>query len=226
MRRGEDGPSVIAIDGPAGSGKSTVAAEVAERLGWPRLDTGAMYRSVAWAALERGIDLADDSGLAALAAQLDIDVAEKISVDGVDVTGAIRSAEVDRAVSVVASVPAVREVMVRHQRRWIAGRAGAVVEGRDIATVVFPEAELKVYLTASAGERASRRARQHQRSDPGIGSASVSDIAVDLARRDHLDSHRAISPLAVAEGSWVIDTTGLTVEEVVDQVVAKVRNNQ
>lgn len=213
---------VIAIDGPAGSGKSTVAAKVAERLGWPRLDTGAMYRSVAWAALERGIDLADAATLSEIAAQLEIVVSERVTVDGLDVTAAIRTPQVDRAVSAVAAVPGVREIMVRRQRRWVSEQNGAVVEGRDIASVVFPEAEVKVYLTASPSERAHRRAQQHSPPNTADARDWAVKVASDLARRDNLDSNRAISPLAVAAESWVIDTTGLSVDTVVDQVVAEV----
>ncbi|MGH9181090.1 MAG: (d)CMP kinase [Acidimicrobiales bacterium] len=198
---------LIAIDGPAGSGKSTVARAVARRLGVDHLDTGAMYRAVAYAALERGVDPADAEAMAELTAGVVIVLADAtVSVDGVDVSAAIRSAEVTGVVSTVAAVPAVRRELVRRQRAWAEGRAGAVVEGRDIASVVFPGADLKVYLTASGQERARRREREG-----GDGA--------DLARRDGLDAGRAASPLLVADGARVFDTTGRTVDEVVDAVL-------
>ena len=205
---------MIAIDGPAGSGKSTVARRVAERLGLDYLDTGAMYRSVAFAALERGVDVADGEAVAALAHGLDIVVAGRVTVDGVDATSAIRGPEVTRAVSVVAAVPGVRREMVRRQRAWLEDREGGVVEGRDIGTVVFPDADLKVFLTASDDVRAKRRAGETAVDDVGA-------VAADIARRDTLDSTRAASPLAVADDALVIDTTGLDVDAVVEEVLSK-----
>jgi CMP/dCMP kinase len=151
---------IVAIDGPAGAGKSTLSRELARRLGLERLDTGAMYRAVATAALDRGIDPADpanDAAVAAVAAQADIDVGERVTIDGQDVTDQIRSNDVGRAVSMVAANPAVRQELVRRQRAWAETRGGGVVEGRDIGSVVFPEAQVKVYLTADANERARRR---------------------------------------------------------------------
>ena len=206
---------VIAIDGPAGSGKSTVSRAVAARLGLEHLDTGAMYRSVAFAALRAAIDPADAAAVAALARRLVIEVDERVLVEGVDATEAIRGPEVSVAVSAVAQNPAVRTEMVRRQRQWVAGRPGAVVEGRDIASVVLPEADVKVYLTASEAERARRRAGE-------AGQPGQAEVAADLARRDQLDSRRAASPLVVADGAVVIDTTGRTVAEVVDAVLALV----
>lgn len=203
---------VIAIDGPAGSGKSTVAREVARRLGLDWLDTGAMYRSVALAALQRGIDPADADAVARLAGEVRIEVGDRVLLDGVDVTAEIRSPAVDRVVSVVAAHPAVRAEMVRRQRAWAAARGGGVVEGRDIGSVVFPDAELKVYLTASDAERARRRAAQ-------LGGAEPGDVAAELVRRDRLDAGRAASPLTVPEGAAVIDTTDRTVADVVDAIV-------
>jgi 3-phosphoshikimate 1-carboxyvinyltransferase len=200
------GLRIVAIDGPAGSGKSTVSRLVAARLGVPRLDTGAMYRSVAWAALERGIDPSDADAVAALAERVDIEVdGERTTVDGVEVTEAIRTPEVSAAVSAVAANPRVRGTMVVRQRRWAREHGGAVVEGRDIGTVVFPRAELKVYLDASAEERARRRA---------------DETAAGVARRDHLDSTRAASPLSVPVGARVLDTTGRSVEDVVEEVLS------
>src|SRR5665213_484333 len=152
--------TVVAIDGPAGSGKSTLARSLAEHLGVERLDTGAMYRAVAWSALDRGMDLTNSEGLAAMASELDIGVGELVTVDGRDVTDAIRTPSVDLAVSPVAANPKVREELVRRQRAWVAGRTGAVVEGRDICTVVLPDADLKIYLTADTSVRATRRSSE------------------------------------------------------------------
>lgn len=197
---------VIAIDGPVGSGKSTVAKAVAERLDLPYLESGAMYRVVAWAAVRRGIDPEAGDELTALAAELDMEVGERILVDGGDVTGDLRSPEVGRAVSAVAATPGVRTELVRRQREWVEGHGGAVVEGRDIGSVVFPDAEVKVFLTASAAERARRR--------------SLDETADDLARRDLLDSTRAVSPLIVPQGAVVVDTTGRAIDDVVDEIVA------
>ncbi|MGH9151316.1 MAG: (d)CMP kinase, partial [Acidimicrobiales bacterium] len=149
---------MIAIDGPAGSGKSTVARAVARRLGVEHLDTGAMYRSVAFAALRAGVDPSDEATVGALARRLAIDVDDRVLVDGDDATEAIRRPDVSAAVSAVAQLPAVREELVRRQREWVAARRSAVVEGRDIASVVLPDADVKVYLTAAEGERARRRA--------------------------------------------------------------------
>jgi cytidylate kinase len=203
---------VIAIDGPAGSGKSTVARAVAQRLGLDYLDTGAMYRSVAFACLRRGIDPADSEKVAALAPSLTIEVAGQVTVDGEDATAAIRGPDVTKAVTAVASNPEVRAEMVRRQRQWADERDGGVVEGRDIGSVVFPDAEVKVYLTASDEERARRRSHEVKADD-------VSAVAADIARRDHADSTRTASPLHVAEGATVIDTTGRTVDEIVDEVI-------
>ncbi len=204
---------VIAIDGPAGSGKSTVAKAVATRLDLDYLDTGAMYRAVAFAAMRRGIDPADVEPVSRLARDLELDVATKVTVDGVDATIEIRSPEVTRAVSSVAAMPAVRTELVRRQREWVEAHGGGVVEGRDIGTVVFPKADLKVYLTAADGERASRRSRE-------MLDLHYDEVAADIARRDHVDSTRAASPLAVADDAVCLDTTGQSIEQVVESVVA------
>jgi len=203
---------VIAIDGPAGSGKSTVAKEVASRLGLDYLDTGAMYRAVAFAAIRRGIDPEDFDRVAELARQVDLEVGDSVKVDGADATIEIRSPEVTRAVSVVAANPAVRTELVARQREWASAHGGGVVEGRDIGTVVFPDADVKVYLTADDRERASRRSKE-------MLDLQYDQVAADIARRDHADSTRAASPLSVAPDAVVLDTTGLGVDAVVSTVL-------
>jgi cytidylate kinase len=208
-----DQTRVVAIDGPGGSGKSTVAREVARRLGWAHLDTGAMYRAVTWAALRAGVDPSDGAALASLAAALDLQVGDRVLVDGVDATTGIRSPEVTSVVSAVSAHPAVRAELVRRQRRWVAGHPGSVVEGRDIGSVVFPGARVKAYLTASEEERARRRAQEMAHAPAGV--------AAELARRDRLDSTRAASPLTVAAGALVVDTTDRTVDEVVQAILGR-----
>ena len=211
---------VIAIDGPAGSGKSTVAREVATRLGFDYLDTGAMYRAVAFEAIRRGIEPDDKPTVAELARQLELTVGEKVvMVNGADATVEIRSPEVTRAVSAVAANPDVRKEMVTRQREWAAGRAGGVVEGRDIGTVVFPSALLKVYLTASESERAHRRAQEMLDRAFEPSEAHMNTVAEDMARRDRIDSTRAASPLAVADDAVEVDTTGLDATAVVERVM-------
>ena len=206
---------VIAIDGPAGSGKSTVARALAERLGLEYLDTGAMYRSVTFACLRRGVDPAETDAVAKLADRVEIEVGpDGVRVDGVDATIEIRGPEVSRAVSVVAVNPQVRAEMVRRQRGWVAKRGGGVLEGRDIGTVVFPDAELKVYLTADPEVRAQRRSKE-------VTDLDYETVAADLARRDALDQGRADSPLTEAEDAFVIDTTGLTVEQILDVITER-----
>ncbi|HMD44906.1 MAG TPA: (d)CMP kinase [Acidimicrobiales bacterium] len=202
---GHGAPSVIAIDGPAGAGKSTVSAALAERLGLARLDTGAMYRAVAWAALQRGLDPGDTAAVGELARALGISVADRVTVDGTDVTGAIRTPAVNEAVSVVAANPEVRRELVARQRRWADEHGGGVVEGRDIGTVVFPQARLKVYLTASPEERARRR---------------DDELAANVARRDRIDAGRTVSPLKEASDARALDTTGRSVEDVVEEVLS------
>ena len=206
---------VIAIDGPAGSGKSTVARAVADRLGLAYLDTGAMYRSVTFAALRRSLDPTDHEQVAKLAHELDIVVADRVLVDGEDATAEIRGPEVTSAVSAVAANPDVRAELVGRQRRWAADHDGGVIEGRDIGSVVFPDAQLKVYLTASDEERARRRALEASADD-------VDAVAADIARRDHVDSTRSASPLTAARDAIVIDTTGRSVDDIVDEILARV----
>jgi cytidylate kinase len=201
---------VIAIDGPAGSGKSTIGRAVAKALDLEYLDTGAMYRSVTFAALRRGIDPTDSAAVADLAPTLTIVVAEKVSVDGEDATEAIRGPEVTKAVSAVAANPDVRREMVRRQRAWASERDGGVLEGRDIGTVVFPDAELKVYLTADEAERLRRRALE-----------AGEEVAQDIARRDQADASRAASPMYAADDALVIDTTGRSIDDIVQEVLAQ-----
>ncbi len=207
---------VIALDGPAGSGKSTVAKAVADRLGLEYLDTGAMYRAVAFAALHAGVAVDAADRVADISRRIDLSVTRAaVTVDGVDATSAIRGTEVTAVVSVVAANPEVRAEMRRRQREWAIERGGGVLEGRDIGTVVFPDAALKVYLTARPEVRAARRAAEV--------AGDVQVVAADLARRDRLDSTRADSPLpseeAVPDGVTLVDTSDLDIDQVVDQVV-------
>ena len=204
MTAGDRRGAVVAIDGPAGSGKSTLSRALAGRLGLQRLDTGAMYRSVAWAVLQRGVDPADTGAVTDLARDLAIDVGDRVVVDGTDVTEAIRGPEVSATVSAVAANPAVRTIMVDRQRDWVRTHGGGVVEGRDIGSVVLPDADLKLYLDASPEVRAARRAEE--------GAEAV-------ARRDRLDSTRAASPLGLADGARIIDTGAHSVEEIVELVM-------
>ena len=205
---------VIAIDGPSGSGKTTVARALAARLDAGHLDTGAMYRSVALSVLRKGLDPEDEESVARVAREVRIDVGEeKVLVDGEDATTDIRGDEVTRAVSAVASNSGVREEMVRRQREWVAGNGGGVVEGRDIGTVVFPEAQLKVYLVAGDAVRARRRSSE--------SGGEEETVAADMARRDQSDSGRAASPLKAADDAVVLDTSDLTVDEVVEEVLRR-----
>ncbi|HUV19666.1 MAG TPA: (d)CMP kinase [Ilumatobacteraceae bacterium] len=205
-------PVIVAIDGPAGAGKSTVGRAVAARLGLQYLDTGAMYRAVTFAALRRGIDPAEESDVASLAAAIDMTLdGSAVIVDGVDATVEIRGREVTAAVSAVAANSRVRSELVRRQRSWVAEHGGGVVEGRDIGSVVFPDATLKLYVTASPRVRAERRVAE-------IGG-NVDDVEASIIERDRKDSTRADSPLMESSDAIVVDTTGSSVDEVVDHVL-------
>jgi cytidylate kinase len=203
---------IVAIDGPAGAGKSTVGRAVAARLGLQYLDTGAMYRAVTFAALRRGIDPADEVDVASLAAAIEMTLdGSAVIVDGVDATVEIRGREVTAAVSAVAANSQVRAELVRRQRSWVAEHGGGVVEGRDIGSVVFPDATLKLYVTASPRVRAERRVAE-------IGG-NVDDVEASIIERDRKDSTRADSPLMESSDAIVVDTTGSSVDEVVNQVL-------
>ncbi len=206
---------VVAIDGPSGSGKSTVSRRLATALDAAYLDTGAMYRAVTWAVLRDGVDLADPEAISKVAVEAEVTVttdpaAPHVSVGDRRVDEPIRGPEVTGAVSAVAAVPAVRRLLVARQREIIAGADRIVVEGRDIGTVVAPEAELKVFLTAQEQERARRRSDET--------AADPTATAQDLARRDELDSTREASPLQQAEDAVELDTTTLDIDEVVDRL--------
>ena len=208
--------TVIAIDGPAGAGKSTVGRAIAAELAVGYLDTGAMYRAVTFAVLRRGIDPHEVDDVAAVASAIDLEILDengvtRVVVDGEDATAAIRGREVTGAVSAVAANSGVREELVRRQRDWVSEHGGGVVEGRDIGSVVFPDADLKLYVTASARVRAERRVDE-------IGG-DVDEVEASIIERDRKDSSRADSPLVEASGSTVVDTTGMSIDEVVGHIL-------
>ena len=206
---------VIAIDGPAGSGKSTVARLLADRLGLHYLDTGAMYRAVTFAALRHNIDPADVDPVAALARAVDLEVGlDGVRVDGVDATIEIRGPEVTRAVSSVAANPGVRAELVARQRDWAQRHEGGVIEGRDIGSVVFPDAELKVYLDARPEVRAARRSKE-------VSDLDYETVAADIARRDALDQGREASPLTRAGDAVEVDTSDLGIDDIVALIVGE-----
>jgi len=204
---------VITIDGPGGSGKSTVAKLVAGQTGLPYLDTGAMYRAITFGVLQRAIDPADWETTDSVLPEIDLDLsASSVMVDGVDATEAIRGIEVTAHVSAVAANPTVRQVLVELQRQWLHKSGGGVLEGRDIGTVVVPNAALKVYVTASVRERARRRSLET--------GTDIDEVEADLIRRDQADSERQDSPLRPAGDAVTVDTTGYAIAEVVDRIVS------
>ncbi len=207
---------VIAIDGPAGAGKSTVARALADRLGLEYLDTGAMYRAITFAALAKDVSVYDVDAVAALSPHVEMTVEPgSVTVDGVDATAAIRGRDVTERVSAVAANSAVRADLVARQRQWGVERGGGVIEGRDIGTVVFPDARLKIYVTATPRVRAERRVGE-------IGG-DVDDVESAIVERDRLDSTRSDSPLREADGSHTIDTSGRAVADIVEQIMEMLR---
>ncbi len=207
---------IIAIDGPSGVGKGTVARAVAAALGYRHVDTGAMYRGVAWRALQDGIGFEDEDALSALATRIATDASGRVvQVDGVDISGAIRNPDIDRGAARVARIAGVRAALVAQQRHLGEG-GGVVMEGRDIGTVVFPDADVKVYLDASAEERARRRMHDQTHN----GSGDMAKVTSEMAARDDSDRTRAVAPLVVAADARVIDTTGLSIDEVVERILA------
>lgn len=208
---------VIAIDGPAGAGKSTVARTVAARTGLPYLDTGAMYRCVAVSAIRSDSDIHDNAAMGTVASSAEIIIDEDTALlNGEDVSQLIRSSEISGVVSVIAAHSAVRDAMREQQRQWIRAHGGGVVEGRDIGTVVFPDAEVKIFLTASPEVRAERRV--------GQSGGDVAAIAANIAERDRIDSTRADSPLKPADDSFIVDSSHKTIDEVVDEIVGHFDN--
>ncbi len=211
---------VVTIDGPAGAGKSTVARCAAERLGYAFLDTGAMYRAATWRAMHLGVPLTDDVALATVAREMNLDMAEgnSVLVDGVDVSAAIRAPDVTRSIHYLADNTNVRETMVAHQRR-IAALGPTVAEGRDMGTIVFPEAACKIYLDASPEERANRRAEDMKAAGHSV---DIEKLAGEIRERDERDRNRTVAPLRPADDAIEVDTTGMTPDETVDAIVALV----
>lgn len=215
---------IIAIDGPSGAGKGTLARAVAEALEYRHVDTGAMYRAVAWKALHDGLSLSDEDQVSRLAARAALGCEDgRVVIDGHDVTRAIRTPEIDKAAAVVARLPLVREALVKRQRALGEAR-GVVMEGRDIGTVVFPDAEVKVYLDAAAGERARRRAGDTAHT--GGQQGNLAGLQTDLEARDQSDTTRPVAPLAMANDATYIDTTDMPIEQVVSRVMDIVKAKQ
>ncbi|SDN03539.1 cytidylate kinase [Limosilactobacillus mucosae] len=218
----------MAIDGPASSGKSTVAKIIAKRFGYVYCDTGAMYRSVTWAALENGIDVSDTKRVIDLARRIKITFEpgqpdQRVFVDGHEVTKDIRTEKIAANVSAVAAIPEVRAQMVEQQRQ-IAQAGGIVMDGRDIGTTVLPDAQIKVFLVASAHERARRRYEENLQK--GLATQSLDELEAAIKLRDQKDSTRKVSPLTQAEDAILIDTTSLTIDQVVDEISALIKKNQ
>ena len=221
MSGAPDAKKVVAIDGPSGSGKSTIARGVAEALGLEMLDTGAMYRAVAYGVLLSGVDPEDAAAVTTVAENAAIAVHHGVTtLAGADISVEIRGPAVTKIVSVIAAVPEVRRSLVARQRAWVDQHGGGVVEGRDIGSVVFPEARVKVYLTASEEERARRRQQDEAAASRAI---SVEDVQSAMAQRDAADSSRAVSPLQTADGATIVDTTARSPEAIVAEIVDRYR---
>jgi len=219
-------PLIIAIDGPSGAGKSTLGRMLARALNLLYIDTGSMYRAVALAVMESSVNSKDDLAVGSLAARVDIDLAGdpdslKITLEGRDVTDEIRTDDVTEMSSIVSTIPQVRRAMVKRQREL--GRRGAVMNGRDIGTVVFPNADIKFFLTAVPQERAERRFNEERAQDPG---ANFEETFADMTERDLRDETRADSPLKVADDAIVVDSTGLSIDEVFAKMMATVQKKQ
>lgn len=221
---------IIAIDGPGGAGKSSISDEVAKQLGFAHLDTGAMYRAVAYLVVERGIDVHDQDSCAEIAANDKIEFVlepgnpayKQILISGIDITDKIRTDEINKAVTPVCQHPKVREALVCQQQN-IGKTGNYIVDGRDIGTVVFPDADVKIFLTADAHERAQRRVLQNEQT--GHGSIDFDEVLEDINRRDFEDSNREVGPLMAADDSVVIDSTSMSFDEVVEEISALIKDN-